>query len=161
MVGKLLNEITANFSLQLELYGGMGEQSEQQLEALQSECSLKELNPILDRRWQLLKELELLNVRNREMQQELLNKIEIEGFTLSRLRERLDGAELAPLEALIDQIASLLRRITATDEQSRQLMAGRQTGAEGKNAAPANHAQVRQAYAGSQKQKKDKDRKAE
>lgn len=161
MVRPLLDEIIANFNLQLQLYREMGEQSQRQLAALQNSLSYEDLNPILDRRRQLLQDLDRLNARNREIQQEVLNKLDLKGFTLSQLKQRLDSDELAPLELLIDQLGLLLRRITATDNQNQRLMARRQVAGMEKKAPVANHIQVRQAYEQAVQQKKDKGSKSE
>ena len=161
MGSPLLNEIVANFRLQLQLYEEMQIQAERQRQVLQNGPMSAEINPILDRRREVMLELEELNSHNRELQARVLKELEIRDFTLSELKKCVDDEGLYPLESLIEQLGQVLHSITAIDEDNQRLMSQRRFLAARAKKSWADPQGACQAYVKAAEQNKDRGRKKE
>lgn len=154
----LVNKITSNFQLQVELYREMQQESRNQLDILQSSSASLDIGPILERRHHLLSRLDSLAMANRNLQQQFLEHSGLEEFNLSGLQSCLADQEWLVLKEIITELAQVLREITLCDKQSQGLMTLRGAGAVGKKTAAVDHNQARQAYQRSQLQNKEKPR---
>lgn len=153
---ELLNQIINNFGLQTRLYDQMAELAQAQLEVLQASASSaasEELNLILSQRKEIIQELTPLNEENKQLQQEVSARLEIERFTIKNLESHVLGEQFERLKEVVARVEQMLTIIEQTDRESELLMR-RSVPGKSRTRPSANHQQAAQAYNQAKKQGK-------
>lgn len=148
LLKETVNEVINNFNQQLQLYTEMMDLSARQLEFLSKTDYSEEgdeLNQLLAKRQNLIKEINRLNRSNRKFRQRAAAYLEIDDFVLSQLQYKLDPEQFFQLQQVLAEIERILSVIADTDGNSEELM--RKNYAAAVKAKPrANHTQASKAY---------------
>lgn len=151
----LIGEIAANFQLQQELYLTIADLSAQQLALLKKDEWLNEsdaLNDLLDKRKNIVKQIDQLNSHNKLLQAEVERQLGVSEFVLSKLKPKLKEEQYALLSQIVVGLGDLLADITNMDEQS-QLLIKRKTGIS-KTSIHSSSQQAKNAYKDAMQQTK-------
>lgn len=124
MSNKIIETIIDNFNAQHQLYIKMSELSAQQLQKIESGAALKaeDLNEILEARQDLLESISGLNLRNKELQWQAVQEMELEEFILSQVKPKSEQGQFQELSDIVKELGQVLRTINETDEKIQYLI---------------------------------------
>lgn len=125
MIKHIIKDIIENFIQQAHLYKEMEDLAGQQLVMLQSDAGKPEsegLNSLLAERQSLLSRINEINQKNKQLQQEAVNKLGIDEFVLTGLEKLLSKEDYNDLKSGIAKLGRLLESINEKDLQSQTLM---------------------------------------
>ncbi len=100
---------------------------------------------IVAKRQKLLEDLQVLEDENRSLQEQVVSELEINEFTLSQLKAKLENEQFAHLKEMVNQLGTILNCISEIDDQSQALMREGLSRVN-KTKARANNKQASQAY---------------
>ncbi len=143
----LIQDIVDNFNKQEQLYLIIAELAAKQLGVLEHGDWLDKpdkLNDILEKRKNLVAEINVLNANNQSLQSEVKKQLEITDFVLSALEPQLEEKQYQLLSQSVVDLGDLLAEISRVDQQS-HLLIKRKAGFS-KTEVPTNSQQVKNAY---------------
>lgn len=121
----LIENIIHNFEQQRLLCEKMVASAQEQLEILSQAKKVGMPSQVMDimaERQKLLDDLQELEVENRALQQQVISELEINEFTLSKLKAKLESEQFANLKEMVNQMGNILKSISEIDDQNQLLM---------------------------------------
>ena len=121
----LIENIIRNFEEQGQLCEKMVASAQEQLEILRQAKKAGMPSQVMDimaERQKLLDDLQELEVENRALQQQVISELEINEFTLSKLKAKLESEQFANLKEMVNQMGNILKSISEIDDQNQLLM---------------------------------------
>lgn len=146
-IQQLIDEIVKNFQHQHQYYLQIADLSKQQLSLLTNESwpeKQEELNQILVRRQDINQQIDALNQRNKALQVQTLELLDLPEFVLSRLEDKINPQQYRALRDAVTGLSSLLAQIDQVDEQNHSLL--KKKSGPGRIKSSANRQQARNAY---------------
>lgn len=144
----LIENIIRNFEEQWQLCEKMVASAQEQLEILKQDDNPGIPSQVMDvmaGRQKLLDDLQVLGAENRDLQEQIVNELGINEFTLSQLKTELEDEEFAHLKEMVNQLGTILKSISEIDDQNQILM--RESLTRVNQTKPrANNQQARKAY---------------
>jgi DNA repair exonuclease SbcCD ATPase subunit len=144
----LIDNIINNFKEQWLVCEKMVASAQEQLEMLKQADNAGIPSQVMDvvaQRQKLLEDLQVLEDENRSLQEQVVSELEINEFTLSQLKAKLENEQFAHLKEMVNQLGTILKTISEIDDQSQALMRASLTRAN-KTKSRANNKQASQAY---------------
>jgi len=144
----LIDNIINNFKEQWLVCEKMVASAQEQLEMLKQADNAGIPSQVMDvvaQRQKLLEDLQVLEDENRGLQEQVVSELEINEFTLSQLKAKLENEQFAHLKEMVNQLGTILKTISEIDDQSQALMREGLSRVN-KTKARANNKQASQAY---------------
>ncbi len=125
MSGKNILEIIENFRQQRLSYSRMLDLANEQLAILeksQGNVYAGEVDDLLQQRKEALEKIKEDDRQNKELQQEIIMELDIEGFVLGQLEDKLEPAHYMALSEQLNGLSILLEKISESDKRNHDLM---------------------------------------
>ncbi|MGI5911541.1 MAG: flagellar export chaperone FlgN [Syntrophomonadaceae bacterium] len=128
MINTLVDSIIDIFKEQYQLYRIMADYAGEQQELLKKPFQERDYSQVMNviiRRQGLLKDLNLLDNKNKNLQKRLTEELGINEFNLCQLKAKIANEQYTIIAEIVNQIGTILNSITNTDYQSQLLMQDR------------------------------------
>lgn len=121
----LIENIIRNFEDQWQLCGKMAALAQEQLEMLKQADKAGISSQVMDivaERQKLLDDLQALEAENRSLQEQVINELGINEFTLSQLETKLEDEQFTNLKEMVNRLGTILKSISEIDDHTQALM---------------------------------------
>jgi hypothetical protein len=120
----LIDNIIHNFKEQWQVCEKMAASAQEQLEILQkAETGIpSQVMDIMAKRQTLLEDLQVLEAKSRDLQEQVVSELGINEFNLSQLKAKLEEEQFVQLKEMVNQLGTILKSISEIDDQNQILM---------------------------------------
>jgi len=121
----IIENIIHNLEEQGQLCEKMAARAQEQLDILQQADKSgipAQVMDIMTGRQKLLEDLQVLEAENRSLQEQVINELGINEFTLSQLEAKLEDEQFNHLQVMVNQLGAMLKSISEIDDQNQTLM---------------------------------------